>query len=284
MSTFGFMNGAYNLASGTLAAFGRLSDALVREGHPRMVSKSGDREPQDQIDTFLSRYRAQATGSGPYGDVRWWNGVRYVRHSSAGPVAVPGNSNHEKRRANDLAYPYNSSGTAAHRRAKDIAPRYGITCEGLGFGEPWHWTFWGDLGAINIPAGGQTAKPAHTDQSEEDTVKDAVIISYSDESDPKRNGIVGAAPGFWHKFTAEEWGNRAVKAAWEHAPVIKPGNAREYDILRASLTQGGGGVSTAQVQQIADAVLAKIGTPTVTIDYQAIADAVNDNAAARMAD
>lgn len=33
-----FTDGAYNLASGTRDAFGALSDDLVREGHPPMVS------------------------------------------------------------------------------------------------------------------------------------------------------------------------------------------------------------------------------------------------------
>lgn len=288
--SLGFINGAYNLATGTLAAFGALSDDLVREGHPAMVSRSGDREPQTQINLFLSRYRKQSTGTGPYGDVKWWQGVRYVRYSSAGTVAVPGNSNHERRRANDLTYPYNSTGTAAHKRARVLAARHNITCEGLNFREPWHWTFWGDLGTINLPAGGQTTTSDPAPEPEEEDDDMALIISYTDPGDEKRNGIWGCFGGSVKKFTAEQWAQARTRAPWAGAEIVefkptgKAGDAtpRAFDVYKSTLAAGG--VSTAQVQQIADAVLAKIGTPTVTIDYQAIADAVNDDAAKRMAD
>lgn len=173
----GFTNGAYNRASGTRDAFGQLSDQMVREGHPRMVSRSGDREASDQVAMFVSRYRQQASGSGSFGDVRTWDGsawgypggTRWVRFSPDGTVAPPGKSNHGKRRSNDLRYPYNSTSTAAHKRARVLAPRYGITCEGMNFREPWHWTFWGALGTItdNTPASTPSDTPAKT---QEDTM------------------------------------------------------------------------------------------------------------------
>lgn len=153
MSTLRFTDGAYNLAAGTRDAFGQLSDALVAGGHPAMVVIDGDREPDDEERVFLERFRPQSSGNGPHGDVRWWNGVRYVRFSPAGTVAVPGSGNHGKRRANDLAWPYNSN-TAAHRRAQQLGKNFDITCEGMSFSEWWHWTFWGALGAIGAPAGG----------------------------------------------------------------------------------------------------------------------------------
>lgn len=150
-------------AAGTRAAFGALSDDLVAEGLPPIRVLDGDRDPQDQIDIFTARYRQQKTGSGPYGDVRYWDGAaagfpggdRWVRISSAGTVAVPGSSNHGKKRSGDLAAPYNAN-TAAHRRAQVVARRHNITCEGLGFKFPewWHWTYWGPLGQIGLADGG----------------------------------------------------------------------------------------------------------------------------------
>lgn len=162
MSTLTFAPGEYNEASGTRDAFGRLSDDLVAEGLPPIRVVSGDRSPQAQIDIFVARFRQQASGSGPYGDVRFWDGTawgypggsRWVRWSSAGTVAEPFTSNHGKKRSNDLGWPYNSL-TWQHARARELAKRHNITCDGLGFGEAWHWTHWGPLGSES-PAGGGT--------------------------------------------------------------------------------------------------------------------------------
>lgn len=161
MSTLRFLNGSYNKASGTRDAFGALSDALVAEGHPEMRVTSGDRETADQIAIFVDRYDQRATGTGPYGDVRYWDGsrdgypggTRWVRVKAGGTVAAPRTSNHEARRSNDLAMPYNSD-TAAHARARQLAPRFGIECDGINFSEWWHWTFRGPLGTIGELAGG----------------------------------------------------------------------------------------------------------------------------------
>lgn len=154
--------GKYNHAAGTRNAFAALSADLEAEGHPAMRVNDGDRELQDEIEMFLSRFRPQASGVGSFNDVRWWQGVRYVRFSPLGTVAPPGTGNHGKRRANDLGYPYNSD-TPAHRRAQVLAKRHNITCEGMGFREWWHWTFWGPLGAIGntgAAAGDTTTTPA----------------------------------------------------------------------------------------------------------------------------
>lgn len=163
MSSLKFLDGRYNRASGTRNAFGALSDDLVSEGFPAMVVNSGDREPQDQIDIFLSKF-VPSSGPrdvGPYNDRRYWPGHGWwKRVVGGGTVGVPETSNHEKRRANDLQYPYNSN-TAAHRRAQVLAKRHNITCEGMSFEEFWHWTFWGALGAIggSTAGGGSASKP-----------------------------------------------------------------------------------------------------------------------------
>lgn len=165
MSTLNYAGDAYNHASGTRDAFGALSDALVAEGHPAMKVVDGDREKQDQLNIWYDRMTLNPGGRKVYGTA-WWQGQKWYRiHPDA--VGVPDTSNHEKRRANDLAWPYNSN-TAAHRRAQELAPNYGITCEGMSFGEWWHWTFWGELGAIGAAGGSATAAP---NQSEEDEMK-----------------------------------------------------------------------------------------------------------------
>lgn len=106
---------------------------------------SGIRTYEGQKSLFLSRYRVQWVGNGPYGDVRWWNGLRYVRHSGEGTVAQPGTSNHETGRSLDLR----DSGSDAGVAASFFAPRnvwlsqnchrWGFTHTGKNFGEPWHF-------------------------------------------------------------------------------------------------------------------------------------------------
>ncbi|MEU4016172.1 hypothetical protein AB0E56_13015 [Microbacterium sp. NPDC028030] len=150
-----FVGGAYNRAQGTREAFDALSDELVREGHPAMISLSGDREPEDQERIWYERMTLTPNGRKVYG-YRWWQGKKWYQiHPDT--VAPPRTSNHEARRSNDLKWPYNSDTTAA-RRAKVLARKYDITREGEGFGELWHWTHWGPLGRIDKPAaaGGTT--------------------------------------------------------------------------------------------------------------------------------
>lgn len=145
--------GSYQRASGTRGAFAALSADLVSEGHPEIVVNSGDREAASQEAIFRSKF-APSSGPrdvGPFRDRRFWPGHGYwKRVAGGGTVGVPGTSNHEARRAADLAYPYNSD-TVAHRRAQVLAKRHNITCEGMGFAEWWHWTYWGPLGTINSP-------------------------------------------------------------------------------------------------------------------------------------
>lgn len=153
MSSLGFASGAYLRASGTRDAFGRASDQLVREGYPAIVVNSGDREYAEQVAIFLLRYVqvGDVRGRRVY-DIRYWNGVAWYRVSADGTVAVPGTSNHESRRAADLAWPYNNRNTAAHRRLQQIAAQYGLKWTGVNFSEDWHWEFLGGLGFIGQAA------------------------------------------------------------------------------------------------------------------------------------
>ena len=287
------MGGAYNRAEGTRDAFGALSDDLVREGHPRMVSKSGDRETQDQIDTFLSRYRPQATGSGPYGDVRWWQGVRYVRFSSAGTVAVPGNSNHERRRANDLAYPYNSTSTAAHKRARVLAQRYNITCEGLNFSEPWHWTFWGALGAIDGPALAGESKE-WDDMATKQELKDALyeVLAGTYLGPGNRNhwdSLKFIADGAFAGTAERVWASPIAAQDGTGHVVVKDGKPVTYQAqgyLASIASQVGGTVAEVDEKALA-AELAPLLTANLGVlsdaDVARIATAAADEQARRMA-
>lgn len=168
-----YAGNAYNSAAGTRTAFAGLSAELEAEGHPAIVVLDGDREKADQLRIWYERMTLNPGSRKVYGTA-WWQGKKWYRiHPDA--VGVPDTSNHEKRRANDLAWPYNSD-TPAHRRGQVLAKRHNITCEGMGFREWWHWTFWGPLGTIGTPAGGtDSSAPSTPIQSEEDDM--AVLVT-----------------------------------------------------------------------------------------------------------
>lgn len=111
----------------------------------RLVISSGIRTYDEQVAIFTSRYSVQWLGNGPYGDVRWWRGRRYVRHSGAGTVAQPGTSNHETGRSLDLRDTGADAGvSASFSTARNLwlsanAHRWGFVHTGRNFGEPWHF-------------------------------------------------------------------------------------------------------------------------------------------------
>jgi peptidoglycan hydrolase-like protein with peptidoglycan-binding domain len=150
------------------AAFNRLNTAFNRAFGLWLKVRSGTRTYEEQKAIFLARYRPQATGSGPYGDVRWWNGTRYVRYSSAGTVATPGTSNHEEGgpvgpRALDIYDTGSSVGvtTAGNARSNWIrnnAGGLGFNPAGYNFGEPWHIEYNGGFGGGGSTAGGVTGQ------------------------------------------------------------------------------------------------------------------------------
>ena len=223
MSTFRLQGGAYSHAQGTRDAFGRLSDRLVSEGHPGMTSISGDREPETQLAIWYQRMTLNPGNRRVYGTATWQGRKWYRVHPDA--VGVPGSSNHEKRRSHDLAWPYNSD-TVAHRRAKQLAPSYNITCEGEGFGEKWHWTFWGALGAIGAPASSGAAAAAVVTYLEDDM---ATLVTGGGQSLIVGNKLIGFG-------TAEDV--KAVKGA----QVLEVSAATHYQIIQAFQRDGGSGL------------------------------------------
>lgn len=112
-----------------------------------LLVTSGIRFNSEQTAIFLAKYRVQWVGNGPYGDVRWWKGKRYVRHVGGGTVAAPGKSNHEIQGSKG-AVDLRDSGTDAGVRIgnnpradwlRENAERLGLIPSGYGFGEPWHY-------------------------------------------------------------------------------------------------------------------------------------------------
>lgn len=105
-----------------------------RDGLPAGIT-SALREHAEQRALFLARYVTQAVGVGPFGDVRWHQGTRYVRVSSAGSVAIPGSewSRHERGLSLDLPEP-------ARAWMRKYGHRYGWVRDVVP-GEPWHFEY-----------------------------------------------------------------------------------------------------------------------------------------------
>lgn len=222
--TLGFSDGAYNHAEGTRNAFGALSDDLVREGHPPMVSRSGDREPADQLRIWHERMTLTPGRRKVYGR-KWWQGrLWYQIHPDA--VGIPDTSNHEKRRSNDLRAPYNAD-TAAARRAKELAKRHSITREGENFRELWHWTFWGPLGTIGAPASAGGANTAPVPKED-----DMIAARITDGNGVIHHAVIGDGR-LRHLIDADdpEWVKDVVTAddRWTEIPIQRlPSMLRTY--------------------------------------------------------
>ena len=119
------------------------ADVLARTGILLAV-RGWNRTLAEQEKFFLERYQLQATGDGPYDDVRWWNGRRYVRYGTAA-AAIPGTSNHGWGLAVDVIDYGNVRQFDYPRRALTfpILARHGWTdTEGRGnIQEPWHLVY-----------------------------------------------------------------------------------------------------------------------------------------------
>jgi len=147
-----------------------------------LLVTSGIRTHQEQINIFLSKYRVQWFGSGPYNDVRWWNGKRYVRYVGGGTVAAPGTSNHEiqgTRAAVDLRDSGRDAGVSrgGNPRADWLranASRLGLTASGYGFGEPWHYDIPDIFRTPPVTPTGGASKPLII-PSEEDSMFIAIV-------------------------------------------------------------------------------------------------------------
>ena len=96
-----------------------------------------------QVRIFNERYDPASSGGGPFGDVRWWGGVRYVRRRGAS-AAVPGTSNHGLGVAVDVTGlgGFDTSDGSAYARLAAVAPAHGWSNKaGRKINEPWHWEY-----------------------------------------------------------------------------------------------------------------------------------------------
>jgi hypothetical protein len=103
-----------------------------------LTVRGWNRSLAEQERFFFERYRANA--SSPWGDYRWYKGVRYGRVTGA-PAAIPGTSNHGWGMAVDIDDfgAYGTTGNARSAKATPILERHGWTDdEGSSIGEPWH--------------------------------------------------------------------------------------------------------------------------------------------------
>lgn len=98
-----------------------------------------------QRNIFFSRYISQATGGGYYGDVKHYNGVRYVRLRGYATVAVPGTSNHGWGTAVDIADGVNKSQGEVWNWLNTYAHMFGwfnpAWAKTKNYYEPWHWEY-----------------------------------------------------------------------------------------------------------------------------------------------
>lgn len=106
-----------------------LTDGLAPGG-----INSAYRSLASQEKIFFSRYRVQWTGNGPFNDVKWYGGKRYVRYRGL-PVAKPGTSDHNKGNAIDV-----SVGTVQHEWLMAHGPRHGWD-RPLPESDPVHWVY-----------------------------------------------------------------------------------------------------------------------------------------------
>jgi len=140
------------------AALDRMNADFQRDTGCSLIVSSGTRTNAEQEAIFRARYviASQVNGRRVY-DTRWWNGQLWYRISSAGTVAPPPTSNHEEDGPNgprsvDLRDSgadkgVMTRGTARDRWMEAHAGNYGFENEGYKFGEPWHKTFRGNIGA-----------------------------------------------------------------------------------------------------------------------------------------
>lgn len=136
--------GAY-LTTDAAASWGRVRAGVqAASGWTPAPTSAADcyRSYEIQERIFRQRYTAQSSGSGPFGDVRFWNGVRYVRTSGAA-AAVPGTSNHGWGIAVDVASIGDFGGDRYNKFAAVAQPQNWSNTEGKSVGEPWHWVYQG---------------------------------------------------------------------------------------------------------------------------------------------
>lgn len=206
-----------------------------------LLVTSGIRLRTEQEAIFKARYvpASQVNGRRVY-DYRWYQGILWARISAAGTVAAPDSAaaNHVLENSGAGAVDLRDTGsdrgvtTAGTPRAnwlKANAHKYNYTPEGYNFGEAWHYKYLGDPWRA-VATQSQDEVEEISKMAEKST--ETFIISYSSKN--SRNGIVLASlNGKWKKLTSEQWRSGTIQHMLRNLEIIKPGNDREYDIIRA---------------------------------------------------
>lgn len=241
------------VAAGTAAAFGRLKAAFERQ-FPGVTLHvySGYRSDEEQARIFLSRYRPQVSGVGPYGDVRWWNGVRYVRYSGEGTVAQPGTSNHRSGHAIDIRDSGSDAGVTVAGNARSNWIRtnayvYGFNPAGYGFSEPWHVEYVGDPWF----SPGAPANVPESNESEEDPMPKHEHKAYSGDQSLGRKG------GWWPLRVSD------TKQKPEHRFAATGDGQSETGDVVLTVTFGRGGTPGQELAQLRIRHQEKVGTKWV---------------------
>lgn len=125
-------------------AWNRAKAEALRKTGILLTVRGWNRTMEEQRRFFFERYQPQAVGGGPFGDVRWYQDIRYVRVRGAA-AAIPGTSNHGLGLAVDVN-DYGGVGEFGNARRVATFPilaRHGWTdSEGRGpIREPWHLVY-----------------------------------------------------------------------------------------------------------------------------------------------
>jgi hypothetical protein len=219
---------------------------------------------------FLDRYVPWFTYYNPLlglVDRRVWNGVPYWRKAGSAAAAVPGTSNHGWGLAIDVTGLGGFAGSNYKTLAK-FAPAHGWdNVNGRRVDEAWHWEY--------VPANDRhtaapvpTPKPLPTDEPDDTGDDDMRWITAPD----RPPALITATAAFGYDnapiaaIVSRDIPVTAYGASWEWDTVVREANARG-DVLRAMQTEH---------------TLAALPAGAA-LDYAALAKAVNDDAARRLA-
>lgn len=150
----------------------------------------------EQQRIFSQRYVVQAAGGGYYGDVRYYDGLRWVRLRGYASAATPGTSNHGWAQAIDFGSGVNTSLTSdEHLWMRANAPRFGWNHPAWArrspFIEPWHWEGEPVAGFVSNPVQGGGTVPTLTPTSPIDPIP-RLEATMGDRSFAIRDTVTGA--------------------------------------------------------------------------------------------
>lgn len=268
-------------------AYAKLEQVFRQRFGVDLKISSGTRTRQEQIDIFTDRYRVQATGSGPFNDVRWWNGQRWVRHSGIGTVAQPGTSNHEEYgprgpRALDIYDSGRDAGVTRYgnersRWVKDNAWRYGFDPAGYDhFSEPWHIEYTGTLGGSPALAGGNS-RPIEEDE----VVSEADINKIAERTAVKilEHRSHGGARLQNGSIVPTETVNERIRQIRRYTLATREEQLGNTEALER-IEKGGTGLTAGDVADIVSQIIQEGGTSGLTKEQ--IIDAVDEGFARGM--